>query len=406
MTERTGEARAPLSAHPVVTPSTPSANTSHEALQQQDWSPVVERDNGPLPRATEDGDDERLGSTVDSIGVFFKADDESPMAFVRVSSNTMDAVAVSHDEGTQMFGLESRQQQLGCVIEQDAFYLEQPRAGGVRTPAAGSGLQSGTPETPRSRRHSGMESSQLHRQSNVRMWNRSKDNPAGVDHSTQTAESYLQSRVNPYMVAHHRPSSSVGGRSCGSRSPQMWRGETIEESLTPYRSPSQTPGLGNLWRTSCDSGVVGHSNLSSRCSSALPMVSRRVSGAVGSSKLADAAVASSGEGHPSPAAAVAATQSLVGDSHPVSIGTRPYGEHGVTKKSLLDKMEGLERRMQVTEKRLVQVVEKFETCFAQLESCVGDLQRQMTHMMARIEPSLPQSDSRAETREPSRAMDL
>ncbi|ESS66441.1 hypothetical protein TCDM_04934 [Trypanosoma cruzi Dm28c] len=366
-------------------------------------SPQVGAESWPLHTSKLDFSDECFASPLSSVGMAPKPESESYLPILSVHCDDLDSVDETPAEQTHAF-LENAP--LDCGSGNEVFHLENPRAGGVRTPFASTPTMghSGTPRSPSSRRLSVMENSHLHRALSVRFWNHNDSNTAN-EISLQNAENYFQSRTHPSMILRPQSSSPRSARSHGTRSSQMWRGDTIEETLSqsfsPFRSNART------WdpRAPTDIGPFSRSCISSRRQSIFPHTGSQAVCASGSSRELDIRPGFPTEEHHAWALTGKTGQALSGDANPLLSGSTCPEDLSMGQRVLIEKIEQLEMRVEQSERSLAQLVERFEARQDKLEKRLAELQQQTVLVNLRDGPSPPNSNSPGGTREPSRVRD-
>ncbi|KAH9578360.1 hypothetical protein LSM04_004243 [Trypanosoma melophagium] len=282
----------------------------------------------------------------------------------------------------------------------DVLLLEStPRAGGVRAPRSAT-PGSSTPDIRRSAHRNQCNS--------ARLWQREVGSPPVAEEILQTPEAFRQNRRHPSSIMRHRTSSPYGPGSPGSRSPQLWRGETIEETLSQIQSPMQSSPQTysiNAFHSLNECGTIGFSNSSSRRSSAFPIFGQSSAGVTGSVKGADGAPWNPVEERQS--SPVGGSDPLKNDANDI-LAHKHRGEYVFTKKNLMDRIDNMERRFQHMEKAVLQALERIETHQLHLDQTLAELQEQQRQgrmyspsiSSTRVDVSMP----RDETREPSRAV--
>ncbi|ORC90534.1 uncharacterized protein TM35_000083320 [Trypanosoma theileri] len=311
--------------------------------------------------------------------------------------------SVTTSEGTSGRGLPSPREGDPPLqsSSRDSLSLEAtPRAGGVPTPgsvALGASTSGGHRPVHRSLNNS------------ARFWQRDVVTPVmdGDENDLQNAESYRQNRRPPSSIKQHRTSSPCGPSSPGSKSPQLWRGETIEETLSQNPSPMHSPQQSNVYASMNDYATIGFSNWSSRRSSAFPVFGRGSIGVASSVKGVDFMPWNPIEEHRDSSGA--GTDTINNDENN-NLGIQKHrGEYVFTKKHLMDRIDNMERRFQNMERAVLQALERIETHQLHLDQTLTELQEQQQRKLmyspsvstTRVDVSVP----RDETREPSRTVD-
>ncbi|ESL09174.1 hypothetical protein TRSC58_03109 [Trypanosoma rangeli SC58] len=361
-------------------------------------------DSWPLPASRADAADDFINSGPDSVVDPFEPDCVSHVSAVQVHWDHFDCSPKASGERmhTFLFNPPSDAEHGG-----EALHLENPRAGGVRTPFT-STLATGPSGTPRSSlnlRPSLVDNSHVHRSLSLRLWSHEIESNAECDASLEEAETYLRSRRNPSLLSRYGRSSACSASSHGNRSPQMCRGETIEETLSPLTIPSLPGAQKQTPRLTSDAGPPFHSCISSRRSSNLPP-------AVIHANYVPAGLQGRDSG------AVSTTKKQYGlCSGEIALSTSSCEAHLLVQKTshreqmssgrdvFLGRIEQLEARLQQTETTLAQLVERFEAREAELEQRVTELQRMVALVGSAAGTSMSRSNSVGRTREPSRAMD-
>ncbi|EKF32524.1 hypothetical protein MOQ_003627 [Trypanosoma cruzi marinkellei] len=367
-------------------------------LNKSSW---VGAESCPLPTSKLDVSDECFTSPLSSVGMAPKPENESYLPILSVHCDDLDSVDETPEEQTHAF-LENAP--LDCGRGNELFHLENPRAGGVRTPFASTPTMghSMSPRSPSSRRLSVVENSHLHRAPSVRLWSHNYSNTTNGN-AIQNAENYFQSRTHPSMIVRPQSSSPRSSRSRGARSSQMWRGDTIEETLSQSFSPFRSHAQPWDSRASNDIGPFSRGYISSRRQSIFPHTEGQAACASGSSRELDIHPGYPAEEHHAWTFTGSSGPALSGDANPL---LSKYPEDlGMGQRVLIEKIEQLEMRVEQSERLLAQLVERFEARQAELEQRLTELQQQTVLVNLRDGPSPPNSNSPGRTREPSRAKD-
>ncbi|RNF11943.1 hypothetical protein TraAM80_00638 [Trypanosoma rangeli] len=367
-------------------------------------SPWISADSWPMPASRADAADGFINSGPCSVVDPFEPDCVFHGSAVQVHWNHVDSPSKACGERmhTFLFNPPSDAEHGG-----EALHLENPRAGGVRTPFT-STLATGPPGTPRSslyRRPSLVDNSHVHRSLSLRLWSHEFEPNSKCDASLEEAETYLRSRTNPSLVSRYGRSSVCSASSHGNRSPQMCRGETIEETLSPLTIPSMPEAQKRTTRLTSDPGPFFHSCISSRRSSILSRAVIPANSMPADSQGIDSGAVSTTKKQYGPCSGERALPTSSCEANSLVPKTSYREQLNGDRDVLVGIIEQLEARLQQTESTLAQLVERFESREAELEQRVTELQQMVSLVGSAAMTSMSRSDSVGGTREPSRAMD-
>ncbi|RNE99437.1 uncharacterized protein Tco025E_09013 [Trypanosoma conorhini] len=392
----------PLTEH-LISGGACSDSTASKSMQAG-RSPRLSADSWPLPTPRVAASEDHMDSGSCSVGEAFEQDCVSHASVIPVPCERFCDTSYATGERTHtfLFNEPSAAEHGG-----EDLHLDIPRAGGVRTPFASNSAigQPLTPRSPVNRRPSLVDSSHIHRSPSLRLWNHDLETKAQCEDSVEDAATYLRSRRNPSLISRHGHSGASSARGHGSRSPQMFRGETIEETLSTSRTPFKSPAQMRASRLTNDIGPIFHSCFSSRRSSMLPPAVIHASGAPACVRGADSSGVSATQEQYGQGPGGRALPASSHEAHPL-VPESAYRENFSSSRDFfLDRIEKLEARLQQTEQTLAQLVERFEARQVELEQRVAELQRRAALVSPAAVASISRSNSAGATREPSRAMD-
>lgn len=263
----------------------------------------------------------------------------------------------------------------GSQDDSGLFQWDLPRAGGVRAPVTTPSLRSAASE--RAASNCSLSTIRLHQSSSVRGWSHTNDDVLhdGFSEATEAAEAYLRSCISQSFALRRdsTPLSAAGGYA--SKSPQLRRGETIEEALASCCGFSglSVQSAKFQWTPECSPLRESSWNSGHSCG-VIPGV-RRVSALPSHVKVSDSPLENPTEEQNFLPSRKTATRTTLTSAVPSLWLSAVRGEHETSLKTLAEAVQQMSRS-------LVRLEEKFGDHRAQVEQDMAELRRLLSAVVA------------------------